>query len=146
MLYHGRIGHQENKAFVNLLGIDLGKMEEYDLKDFDEIALIDCSIPGVNNMVPPNSYVGVVIDHHPTGDTEIKAEYIDIRPNFGATATIMTKYLQQLNINISKTLATALLYGIRTDTQDFKRKTDPADLSAASYLYPLSNHEIKKVA
>lgn len=54
----------------------------------------------------------------------------------------MTKYLQQLNINISKTLATALLYGIRTDTQDFKRKTDPADLSAASYLYPLSNHGI----
>jgi nanoRNase/pAp phosphatase (c-di-AMP/oligoRNAs hydrolase) len=54
----------------------------------------------------------------------------------------MTKYLQQLNINISKTLSTALLYGIRTDTQDFKRKTDPADLSAASYLYPLSNHGI----
>ena len=142
ILYHGRIGHQENKAFVNLLGIDLGKMEEHDLKDFDEIALIDCSIPGVNNMVPPNSYVGIVIDHHPPGETEIKAEYIDIRPNFGATATIMTKYLQQLNINISKTLATALLYGIRTDTQDFKRKTDPADLSAASYLYPLSNHGI----
>jgi len=142
ILYHGRIGHQENKAFVNLLGIDLGKMEEHDPKNFDEIALIDCSIPGVNNMVPPNSYVGIVIDHHPPGDTEIKAEYIDIRPNFGATATIMTKYLQQLNINISKTLATALLYGIRTDTQDFKRKTDPADLSAASYLYPLSNHGI----
>jgi len=142
ILYHGRIGHQENKAFVNLLGIDLGKMEEHDPKDFDEIALIDCSIPGVNNMVPPNSYVGIVIDHHPPGETEIKADYIDIRPNFGATATIMTKYLQQLNINISKTLSTALLYGIRTDTQDFKRKTDPADLSAASYLYPLSNHGI----
>ena len=46
ILYHGRIGHQENKAFVNLLGIDLGKMEEHDLKNFDEIALIDCSIPG----------------------------------------------------------------------------------------------------
>ncbi|MDI9394171.1 MAG: DHH family phosphoesterase [Euryarchaeota archaeon] len=142
ILYHGRIGHQENKAFVNLLGIDLSKMEEHALKDFDVIALIDCSIPGVNNMVPPNSYVGIVIDHHPPGETEIKAEYIDIRPNFGATATIMTKYLQQLNINISKTLATALLYGIRTDTHDFKRKTDPADLSAASYLYPLSDHGI----
>ena len=142
ILYHGRIGHQENKAFVNLLGIDLGKMEEHDLKNFDEISLIDCSIPGVNNMVPLSSYVGIVIDHHPPGETEIKADYIDIRPNFGATATIMTKYLQQLNINISKTLATALLYGIRTDTQDFKRKTDPADLSAASYLYPLSNHGI----
>lgn len=142
ILYHGRIGHQENKAFVNLLGIDLSKMEEYDPENFDKVALIDCSIPGVNNMLPQNSYVGIVIDHHPPGETEIKADYIDLRPNFGATATIMTKYLQQLNITISKTLATALLYGIRTDTQDFKRKTDPADLSAASYLYPLSDHDI----
>ncbi|MDD3042531.1 MAG: DHH family phosphoesterase [Methanosarcinaceae archaeon] len=142
ILYHGKIGHQENKAFINLLGIDLSKMEEHDPADFDEIALIDCSIPGVNNMLPSNSYIGIVIDHHPIGDAELNADYVDIRPNFGATATIMTKYLQQLNVPISKTLATALLYGIRTDTQDFKRNTDPADLSAASYLYPLSDHDI----
>jgi len=142
ILYHGKIGHQENKAFVNLLGIDLSKMEEHDPADFDEIALIDCSIPGVNNMLPPDSYIGIVIDHHHIGDAELNADYIDIRPNFGSTATIMTKYLQQLNVPISKTLATALLYGIRTDTQDFKRNTDPADLSAASYLYPLSDHDI----
>lgn len=142
IIYHGKIGHQENKAFVNLLGIDLRKMEEHDPADFDEIALLDCSIPGVNNILPPNSYIGIVIDHHPIGDAELNADYVDIRPNFGATATIMTKYLQQLNVPISKTLATALLYGIRTDTQDFKRNTDPADLSAASYLYPLSDHDI----
>ena len=93
-------------------------------------------------MLPPDSYIGIVIDHHHIGDAELNADYIDIRPNFGSTATIMTKYLQQLNVPISKTLATALLYGIRTDTQDFKRNTDPADLSAASYLYPLSDHDI----
>ncbi|MGP8321088.1 MAG: DHH family phosphoesterase [Methanosarcinaceae archaeon] len=142
ILYHGEIGHQENKAFVNLLGIDLNRMEEHDISDFDKIALVDCAVPGSNNMVPPELHVSIVIDHHPLGEVEINAEYADVRPNVGATATILTKYLQELNIDITTNLATALLYGIRTDTQDFKRNTDPADLSAASFLYPLSNHEI----
>jgi nanoRNase/pAp phosphatase (c-di-AMP/oligoRNAs hydrolase) len=142
IFYHGEIGHQENKAFVNLLGIDLHRMEEHDVSDFDNIALVDCAVPASNNMLPLNSHVGIVIDHHPTGEVEIDAEYIDVRPNVGATSTILTKYFQELNISIESELATALLYGIRTDTQDFKRNTDPADLSAASFLYPLSDHEI----
>jgi len=55
---------------------------------------------------------------------EIEAEYIDIRPNIGATATIMTKYLQELEIPIKTELATALLYGIKVDTDDFRRNAD----------------------
>ncbi|HJH29421.1 MAG TPA: NAD-dependent epimerase/dehydratase family protein [Methanosarcinaceae archaeon] len=142
ILYNGEIGHHENKAFVNLLGIDLNRMEDHNISDFDKIALIDCAIPGANNIVPPDSHIGIVIDHHPLNEVEIEAEYIDVRPNVGATATILTKYLQELNIEITPNIATALLYGIRTDTQDFKRNTDLADLSAASFLYPLSDHDI----
>ncbi|MEA1985122.1 MAG: DHH family phosphoesterase [Euryarchaeota archaeon] len=142
ILYHGEIGHQENKAFVNLLGIDLNRMEEHELSDFDEIAMVDCAVPGTNNMLPEGTHLGIVIDHHPLGEAEIDADYVDIRPNVGASATILTKYLQELNVEIGNHLATALLYGIRTDTLDFKRNTDSTDLSAASFLYPLSDHEI----
>ncbi|MBN2111042.1 MAG: NAD-binding protein [Methanosarcinaceae archaeon] len=142
IIYHGEIGHQENKAFVNLLDIDLYRTEDIDLADYDKIALVDCSAPGANNPLPPNTSIGVIIDHHPITDTEIDAEFIDIRPNVGASSTIVTKYLQELNVDIDSKLATALLYGIRTDTMDFKRNTDSADLSAASYLYPLSDHDI----
>ncbi|MBW6470989.1 MAG: NAD-binding protein [Methanosarcinaceae archaeon] len=142
ILYHGEIGHQENKAFVNLLGIELERMEGHDISKFDKIALVDCAVPGSNNNIPNGLPIGIIIDHHPLGETDINAEYVDVRPNVGATATILTKYLQELNVDITTNLATALLYGIRTDTQDFKRNTDPADLSAASFLYPLSDHEI----
>ena len=55
---------------------------------------------------------------------------------------IMTKYLQDLEIPVRTELATALLYGIKVDTDDFKRNTDPADLTAAAYLFPLSNHDL----
>lgn len=142
ILYHGEIGHQENKAFVNLLGIDLTRMEDHELSEFDEFALVDCAVPGTNNMLKEGQHIGIVIDHHPIGDTEIDADFVDIRSNVGSTSTILTKYLQELNIDISSELSTALLYGIRTDTMDFKRNTESADLSAASFLYPLADHEV----
>ena len=142
ILYHGEIGHQENKAFVNLLGIDLNRMEEHDISEFDDIAMVDCAVPAANNMLSPGTHLGIVLDHHPLGEAEIDADFVDIRPNVGASATILTKYLQELNIEIESELATALLYGIRTDTLDFRRNTDSADLSAAAFLYPLADHEI----
>lgn len=142
ILYSGEIGHQENKAFVNLLDIELFKMEEADIIKYDKLALVDCSIPGFNNNLSSTIHIDAVFDHHPIGDAQIDAEFIDIRPHVGASATIMTKYLQELNIDVDKKLATALLYGIRTDTLDFKRNTDTSDLSAASFLYPLSDHSI----
>ncbi len=145
ILYRGEIGHQENKAFVNLLHIGMDKIDEekaHSLSEFKKIALIDCSIPEENNLVPKNVVVDIVIDHHPVKMEDVHAEYVDIRPNTGATATIMTKYLQELDISIDKDLATALLYGIRTDTLGFKRNANPVDLTAAAFLYPLADHEI----
>ncbi len=140
--YKGNIGHHENKVFVNLLDIELDQSTDLNVSDYKKIAMIECSTPGTNNMLPPDTQVSIVIDHHQAEIEEIRAEYVDIRPNIGATATIMTKYLQDLDIPINTELATALLYGIKVDTDDFRRNTDPADLIAAAYLYPLANHDI----
>ncbi|MBU3967914.1 MAG: NAD-binding protein [Euryarchaeota archaeon] len=140
--YRGNIDHHENKAFVNLLDIELDQSTDFEASDYKKIAMIECSTPGVNNMLPHDTQVSIVIDHHQADIEEIKAEYVDIRPNIGATATIMTKYLQDLAIPIKTDLATALLYGIKVDTDDFCRNTDPSDLIAAAYLYPLANHDI----
>ncbi len=142
ILYKGKIGHHENKAFVNLLDIELDATKAFRASDYKKIAMIECSVPGVNNMLPPETEVSIVVDHHQADIDDVKAEYVDIRPNIGATATIMTKYLQDLEIPIKTELATALLYGIKVDTDDFRRNTDPADLIAAAYLSPLANHDI----
>ncbi|HEY9246087.1 MAG TPA: NAD-binding protein, partial [Candidatus Methanoperedens sp.] len=121
ILYKGNIGHHENKAFVNLLDIELEPAKSFNEGDYKKIAMIECSVPGVNNMLLPDTQVSIVIDHHQADIDEVKAEYVDIRPNIGATATIMTKYLQDLEILIKTELATALLYGIKVDTDDFRR-------------------------
>jgi nanoRNase/pAp phosphatase (c-di-AMP/oligoRNAs hydrolase) len=142
ILYKGKIGHHENKAFINLLDIELDQPKEFKASEYKKIAMLECSVPGVNNMLPRNTEINIVIDHHQADIEEVKAEYVDIRPNIGATATIMTKYLQDLEIPIKMELATALLYGIKVDTDDFRRNTDPADFIAAAYLFPLANHDI----
>ena len=142
ILHRGEIGHQSNRAFVNLLEIDAKKIKDEEYKDYGKIALIDSAAPGANNPLPEDEKIDIIIDHHLSNGKNFDAEYIDIRTDVGATSTIMTKYLQELGISIDKNLSTALLYGIRTDTQEFKRNTSSADLGAAAFLYPLADHDI----
>lgn len=137
ILYFGEIGHQENRAFVNLLGIDLLAADDVELDDYDTVALFDHAKSTGESL---NRSVDIYIDHYePEGEYE--AEFVDIRPNFSSTSTIMTKYIQEFDINVGEEVATALLYGIRAETLDFKRDTTPADLTAAAYLYPFANHD-----
>ncbi|QFU83564.1 DHH family phosphoesterase [Natronorubrum aibiense] len=136
IIYLGDVGHQENRAFVNLLGIELVQWDEVeDRSVYDTVALVDHATS--EEMDLP---VDIVIDHHES-DAEFEPEFVDIRPNMSSTSTIMTKYIQEFDMNVSEEVATALLYGIRAETLDFKRDTTPADLTAAAYLYPFANHD-----
>ena len=138
ILYDGDIGHQENRAFVNLLGIELlARDDALDASDYERFALVD-------NMKSDEGSVGmsvdILIDHYEP-DEELDAEFVDIRTNVSSTSTILTKYLQEFDLSPSETVSTALLYGIRAETLDFKRDTTPADLTAAAYLHPFANHD-----
>ena len=136
IVYLGDIGHQENRAFVNLLGIELNLWESVDdQSSYDTVALVDHSS---SPEIPFD--VDVVIDHR-EADLEIDPAFVDVRPSMSSTSTIMTKYIQEFDLNLSEEVATALLYGIRAETLDFKRDTTPADLTAAAYLYPFANHD-----
>ncbi|GAB6861722.1 DHH family phosphoesterase [Haloplanus litoreus] len=138
ILYHGDIGHQENRAFVNLLGIELLPLSEVaDLDDYTLVALVDHMKSGDIGL---ETGVDIFIDHYEP-ESEYDAEFIDVRPNVSSTSTILTKYIQEFDLSPSEAVATALLYGIRAETLDFKRDTTPADLTAAAYLYPFANHD-----
>ncbi len=141
--YGGDISHQKNKTLINLLNIDLIKAKTKEevmqiVKSAGKIALIEASIPSKNNILPEEGVIpNLIFDHHQVDMSSVKGDFIDIQPKIGATSTIMTKYIRQLNIKPTSQLATALLYGIRTDTNGFTRNTTSDDLSAASYLSPL---------
>lgn len=140
--YFGEISHQENRALVNLLELDLRNLEaDADLSEFAGIALVDHSRPGVNDQLPPDTPVDIVVDHHPS-KLPVEARFVDLRGEVGATSTLMTRHLAQLEMDIETPVATALLYGIRIDTKDFTREASQADFEAAAYLLPYADTSI----
>jgi len=137
ILYFGDIGHQENRAFVNLLNIELTHYDDVDIDDYETVALVD---PAKAGEMEVDRDVDIFIDHYEL-EADIEAEFADVRPSVSATSTILTKYIQEFDLSVSQEVATALLYGIRAETLDFRRDTTPADLTAAAYLYPFADHD-----
>ncbi|ELZ37766.1 phosphoesterase RecJ domain protein [Halorubrum saccharovorum DSM 1137] len=131
--YGGEIAHQENRAMVNLLDLSLRTFDGIDLDDYGGVALVDHSRAGINDSLPEGYPVDVVIDHHPPRGP-VAGEFVDIRPDAGATSTLIEEYLSRIGIEPDRDLATALLYGIRIDTKDFTRSTSIPDFEAAASL------------
>ncbi|HPX73602.1 MAG TPA: bifunctional oligoribonuclease/PAP phosphatase NrnA, partial [Methanoregulaceae archaeon] len=143
IFYDGIIGHQANRTLVNLLEIKMEKMDPTVLQECTYLALVDSPAPGVNNTLPPKTRVHIVIDHHEDGKlAELPAVFVDSRPGIGATASILSQYLQELDIGVDKRVATGLLYGIRSDTRDFSRNVTPQDLINAAFLLPLTDNSL----
>jgi nanoRNase/pAp phosphatase (c-di-AMP/oligoRNAs hydrolase) len=142
IFYSGTISHQENRALVNLVEAELervdGPTQALEIVNaVGKVALIETSIPGVNNCLPTDVVPDIVIDHHEVEGA--KGGYIDVRSDVVAVATILTQYLQQLSIIPNKKLATCLLYAIRVDTALFLRSTTPAELQVITYLSSLAD-------
>ncbi len=147
--YFGEISHQENRALVNLLELSLHPVEadSFDPTDYGTVALVDHAQPGVNDSLPADTEVGIVVDHHPPRmPIDSTDRYVDIRPTVGSTSTIITEYFRRLGIRPDQALATALLYGIQTDTKGFTREVSTADFEAASQLSELaSSDDLKRI-
>lgn len=143
ILYSGDISHQQNRAFVNLLDIDL---EQFDAATVDNrsadslLAFVDHAVPGANNHVPAGTSVDIVIDHHPAED--IAARFVDHREASGATATILTEYVRELEMELDTTLATALMFAIRRETLGFLRGTTRGEYDAAAYLHDHTDRDL----
>jgi len=136
LAYGGLIARAENRAMVHLLNIDLSPLGSLNIHDFQVFALVDTQPRTGNNNLPPHIKASIVIDHHGVRQSIQEAEFVDIRIHYGSSATILTEYLLRAGLPISQTMATALFYGIRTDTRDLGRHATAVDYNAAIALYP----------
>ena len=125
----------DNLAMIRLLGVKLVPIDEIDECQFNRIIMVD-SQPN-HNVVFSRFIPDAIIDHHPQTDT--KAPFMDIRPKYGATATIMTEYLRAAKIKPSVKLATGLFLAIKTDTSNFERQTLMEDVRAFQFLFRHTN-------
>ena len=134
----GKVTRPENMAMLRLLEIELNQVRYEDLGDYNRVVLLDVQPSHFKERKFP---VHVIIDHHPETES-VECLYKDIRPHYGATATILTEYLKAGDVRITQKLATALLYGIKTDTLLLEREAIESDLKAFSALYPMANHRM----
>jgi nanoRNase/pAp phosphatase (c-di-AMP/oligoRNAs hydrolase) len=134
--YKGIIGRAENKALVRYLGDPVHRLTDDDLRTPVDIALIDTQPCAGNNPLPAELTAAVVIDHHPRQRETARVLFADVRSRIGATSTILTEYIEAANLQPDPKIATALFYGIKTDTQGLIRGASAADIAAYSYVQP----------
>lgn len=146
IVYAGTLSHQENIALVKLTGLPIQRWtlqnaKTKDLSIYKGCVFIDnqgTTSQLFSSIQQANVPITVVIDHHSMQD-DLQAEFADIRTYTRATATILTQYLQSgllkldNNINEHVKCATALMHGLRSDTNRLMQAQEE-DFLAAAYL------------
>jgi len=135
----GTVGRSENRALVQYLNLNLLQCSQIKFEQYDLIAIVDTQPGTGNNSLPQNIVPNIVFDHHPFKNRTRLCEFYDVRREYGATSTIMLEYFFKADLIPDMPLATALLYAIRSDTQDLGREATQADIRAFELLYPIAN-------
>ncbi|MEW6592712.1 MAG: DHH family phosphoesterase [Candidatus Hadarchaeota archaeon] len=142
LVYDGVVGHPQNRALLNLLGLDLIEAKHVNFRDYNLWALVDVATHA-NSALPADIVPAptIVIDHHTVPSGEVKALFYDISP-VGANSTLLTNYLKYAAITMDKATATALAVGILTDTTNLTKGVTVLDLDAYEYLLGFVDKEL----
>lgn len=131
----GAIVRAENARMVEVLKPPLMLLETIHAPESTAVVLVDCSPLGANHLLTASDLKALaVIDHHKQDSRRFRVAFRDIRPRIGASATILTQYLREQAIDPPPDLATALIYGIQTDTHGLDSIFSPSDRRALAWL------------
>lgn len=144
--YSHELSHRENRALVKLLNLELRKMKNVgDIDKVDFIGLVDAYDLDPELAGADNIEVLTIVDHH-RPHTPPRARFVDMRGDVGATATIFVEYLSELfpmsaDQDEDRRVATALMHGLATDTDDFTLAR-ATDFRAAAQLADICDREL----
>ena len=130
------IKRPDNLTMIRLIGLPLVPFKTIRMDAFNRLVMVD-SQPDHHEYLA-SLQPDVIIDHHPISPKS-RAPFMDIRPNYGATASILVEYLRAAKIKPSTKLATGLYYAIKSDTSNFERQTLTEDLNAFHYIFKYTN-------
>jgi nanoRNase/pAp phosphatase (c-di-AMP/oligoRNAs hydrolase) len=139
--FTGAIGRPENASMIRHLKIPAFPVSEEEAARADIIAIVDSQPHFFTDFRLPRC--DIVIDHHPLLDV-IAARFVDIRPQYMSASSIMTEYLKAAGLRLTKNLASALFYGIKTDIRTFMGDVSNADVEAIRWLRSKADRDIVK--
>ena len=138
--FGGIIGRAENRSLMEELGVPFERIETVDIDPDTALAMVDTQPGAGNNSLPPGRTATVVLDHHPPRANGDAPAFADIRPEYGASASMIVEYLRAARLEPDRKLATALFYGIQSETMDLGREASDEDVAASIFLYPRTDH------
>ena len=122
----GLINRAENRAMVELLGLDLVRVEDLAYLPGEAIVMVD-SQPNTGRHTFGDVPLYAVLDHHTTPGDLQAVPFVDVRPSLGATCTLVTRYLIEQDVPVPARIATALTYGIETECSGYPREATHVD-------------------
>jgi nanoRNase/pAp phosphatase (c-di-AMP/oligoRNAs hydrolase) len=144
--YCHELSHRENRALVKLLGLELRKIKSVrEIGRVDFLGLVDAHELDPDLTDGGDFEVLTIVDHH-RATSPPKARFVDMRLDVGATATIFVEYLEELSaldpdVEEDRRIATALMHGLATDTDDFMLAR-AADFRAASQIVEVCDRDL----
>ncbi len=141
--YGGVIGRTENQSMVSLLRVPIRRLRPGELARHENVALVDTQPSFRNNRFPPNRRAAIVIDQHRSTVTP-DADLSIVNTHCGATSVILANALLSVHRRPPTPVATALAYGILTDTMHFFRSGER--IVTESYLDLLPHCDLTLLA
>lgn len=150
IVFFDQISHPENRALVKSLDADLRQYrEDMDIGGFDYMSFVDTQTPHLPVRVAKPPPILTFVDHHKiVGGFE--AGFVDIREDAGATSSIYAEYLEHSHLGLrlgnseDARLATALMHGIRADTDNLLLAR-PIDFRAGAYLRQFIDNDLLRL-
>lgn len=131
--YDGDAGKLSTRKMFEVFGIDVLPAEKIaEMTEQDYIVTVDSQKYNANL----TDFIGdevACIDHHPTV-VECEYAYKDVR-RAGACATLVAEYFYRTGTQMNPSVAAALAYGIKMDTDDFIRGVTNLDIDMFAYVY-----------
>jgi nanoRNase/pAp phosphatase (c-di-AMP/oligoRNAs hydrolase) len=137
----GMVARSENRAMVELIPIPLVPVETVITGPDSAVVMVDTQ-PHTGRRYSEAAMPHVVLDHHETGGVLAGVLLSDIRTHIGATSTMVTGYLIEQRVVVTPRLATALLYGIESETTGYPREASSLDDGALIWLFPRADKDL----
>ena len=147
IVYFDDISHHENRALVKKLDLDLEQVSrDFDTSSYDYYAINDSQSPDLPIKINDSCKLLVFVDHHKISGN-VQAQFVDIRETSGSNSAIYVEYLRHSKVEFKgdsqeeTRIATALMHGIRSDTDDYVTAT-ALDYQASQFLAPKVDRDL----
>lgn len=123
-IFHtGLISHPENRSLINVLNLSFKTAEDFEANrdKYQYVAIVD----GTEKNVGHDIKADIIVDHH-RAKIDTEKHLFVLNEQVGAAASLIYKVIKDLEVEMTtedEIVATALLFGIITDTNSFLSET-----------------------